>query len=96
VPPASFTRLECGFRGQMLRRHLRVVHGLEPAAYRSRWKLAADHPITAPLYAERRSTMAKQLGLGRPRQTVASTPAPEVVAPPATGRSRKPRSAPVE
>lgn len=88
--------LECGFRGQMLRRHLRVMHGLEPAAYRTRWKLAAEHPITAPLYTERRSMMAKQLGLGRPRQAVASTPAPEVVAPPATGRSRKPRSAPVE
>jgi len=26
--------LECGFRGQTLRRHLRTAHGLEPAAYR--------------------------------------------------------------
>src|ERR1700730_18469670 len=32
--------LECGYRGQMLRRHLSVAHGLEPAEYRVRWKLS--------------------------------------------------------
>ncbi len=85
--------LECGFRGLMLRRHLRVVHELEPAAYRVRWKLPADHPIIAPAYSERRSTLAKQIGLGRPREAVVSTPAPEAIAPPARRRGRKPRSA---
>lgn len=85
--------LECGFRGLMLLRHLRVAHGLEPAAYRVRWKLPADHPIIAPTYSERRSTLAKQIGLGRPREAVVSTPAPEVIAPPARRRGRKPRSA---
>jgi predicted transcriptional regulator len=62
--------LECGFLSQMLRRHLRVAHGLEPAEYRVRWKLLADHPITAPTYSERRSTMAKRIGLGRRPMTV--------------------------
>ena len=57
--------LECGFRGLTLRRHLRVRHGLEVSAYRARWKLAPDHPVTAPGYSERRSAVAKQLGLGR-------------------------------
>jgi predicted transcriptional regulator len=93
VQPNYVVCLECGFRGQILRRHLRVAHGLEPAAYRVRWKLSVDYPITAPLYAERRSTMAKQLGLGRPREAIVSTPAPEVIAPPAKRRGRKPRSA---
>ena len=93
IQPDYVVCLECGFRGQILRRHLRVVHGLEPAAYRTRWKLSVDHPITAPLYAERRSTMAKQIGLGRPREAVVSTPAPEVIAPPAKRRGRKTRSA---
>ena len=93
VQPDHVVCLECGFRGQMLRRHLRVAHGFEPAAYRVRWKLSADYPITAPLYAERRSTMAKQLGLGRPREAIVSTPAPEVIAPPAKRRGRKPRAA---
>jgi hypothetical protein len=43
--------------------------------------LPADHPITAPAYSERRSTMAKRIGLGRkPQEAVVSTP--EVVAAP--------------
>jgi predicted transcriptional regulator len=89
--------LECGFRGQMLRRHLRVAHGLDPSAYRVRWKLPAGHPITAPVYSTRRSTMAKGIGLGRRAQEAAvSTPAPEVIAPPPKRRGRKPRLAVAE
>jgi predicted transcriptional regulator len=65
--------LECGFRSQMLRCHLRVQHGLEPAAYYARWKLPADHPITAPAYSARRSAMAKELGLGRRRKIAKGT-----------------------
>ncbi len=86
--------LECGFHGQAIRRHLSTRHGLAPGQYRARWKLAADHPITAPAYSERRSTMAKQIGLGRKRQeVVVSAPAPEAVAAPAKRRGREPRSA---
>jgi predicted transcriptional regulator len=97
VQPDHVVCLECGFRGQILRRHLRVTHGLEPAEYRTRWKLSADHPITAPVYSERRSTMAKDLGLGRKAQEAAvAPPAPEVIAPPAKRRGRKPRSAAAE
>ena len=85
--------LECGFLSQMLRRHIRVAHGLEPAQYRVRWRLPPDHPITAPAYSERRSAVAKQIGFGRrPRQAVASTPTPEAVAPTPKRRGRKPRS----
>ena len=76
--------LECGFQGKTLRRHLRVAHGLEPAAYRVRWKLAADHTLTAPAYSERRSTMAKQLGLGRKRAAIETAAAPV-----RRGRSRR-------
>ncbi len=68
--------LECGVRGQTLRRHLRLRHGLDVAAYRARWKLSLDHPVTAPAYSERRSVMAKQLGLGRPPAASEATPAP--------------------
>jgi predicted transcriptional regulator len=87
--------LQCGYRGQVLRRHIRVAHGLEPAQYRVRWKLPPDHPIAAPAYSERRSTMAKQIGLGRkPQKAVVSTP--EVVAAPPKRRGRKPRLATAE
>jgi predicted transcriptional regulator len=60
--------LECGYRGQMARRHLRTAHGLSVEEYCARWKLTADHLMTAPAYSERRSTMAKQIGLGRGRR----------------------------
>jgi len=57
--------LECGYRAQMLRRHISSRHGLSRAEYLSRWGLKSDHPLTAPAYSEHRSTLAKQLGLGR-------------------------------
>jgi len=37
--------LECGWRGQMLRRHLANRHGLTVEQYRARWNLSPDHPI---------------------------------------------------
>jgi predicted transcriptional regulator len=65
VQPEYVVCLECGFRAQTLRRHLRGMHGLEAAAYRARWKLASDYPLTAPAYSAQRSAMAKRFGLGR-------------------------------
>ena len=95
VQPDHVVCLECGLRSQMLRRHLRVAHGLEAAEYRVRWKLPADHPITAPAYSERRSSMAKQIGLGRKPQEAVVSP-PDVVASPPQRRGRKPRSTAAE
>jgi predicted transcriptional regulator len=57
--------LECGFRAVILRRHIRVQHGLTPNEYRHRWGLKDNHALTAPAYSERRSSLAKELGLGR-------------------------------
>ena len=65
VRPSYVVCLECGARGQMLRKHLRQTHGLSPAQYRAKWGLSPDHPITAPAYSEQRSAFAKQIGLGR-------------------------------
>ena len=59
--------LDCGWRGQMLKRHLATGHGLSVEQYRVRWTLPREHPITAPSYSERRSGLAKQIGLGRGR-----------------------------
>ena len=59
--------LECGFRGKTLRRHLGTRHGLQIAEYLRRWELPSDHALTAPAYSEQRSSMAKELGLGRKR-----------------------------
>jgi predicted transcriptional regulator len=65
VTPEEIVCLECGRRFRSIRRHLRSAHGLEPADYRAKWGLARDYPLTAPNYAERRSALAKQIGLGR-------------------------------
>ena len=64
--------MDCGWKGSMLRRHL-TSHGLTADEYRSRWNLKPDHPVTAPGYSERRSTMAKQIGLGRTGRVSAVT-----------------------
>ena len=69
--------LDCGYRGKTLRRHISSRHGLSRAEYLRRWGLQPDHPLTAPAYSERRSTLAKQLGLGRkPRADEAPAPTP--------------------
>ena len=57
--------LEDGKKMKMLKRHLMTDHGMTPAEYRTRWGLAADYPMVAPDYAEKRRVLAKQIGLGR-------------------------------
>ena len=65
VRPSYVVCLECGARGEILRRHFRQAHGLEAHEYRTKWGLSPEHPITAPGYSLRRSDFAKQIGLGR-------------------------------
>jgi predicted transcriptional regulator len=61
----SVVCLDCGWKGKMLRRHLTTRHGLSAEDYLKRWGLPGDHPLTAPNYSAQRSTLAKELGLGR-------------------------------
>ena len=65
VKPDAITCLECGEKMKMLKRHLTADHGLTTEEYRQRWGLAADHPLVAPNYADRRRDLAKAIGLGR-------------------------------
>jgi predicted transcriptional regulator len=65
--------LDCGYRGKTLRRHISSRHGLSADEYLKRWGLRQDHPLTAPAYSEHRSTLAKQLGLGRKAKTEAAS-----------------------
>jgi predicted transcriptional regulator len=77
VRPDYVVCLDCGYRGKTLRRHISSRHGLNRDEYRRRWGLQPDHPLTAPAYSERRSTLAKQLGLGRkPKADEAPAPTP--------------------
>ncbi|MGH1571032.1 MucR family transcriptional regulator [Methylobacterium sp. P31] len=56
-----------------LKRHL-AANGLDPRSYRERYGLPADYPMVAPEYAERRSALAKAIGLGRPGAVAESAP----------------------
>jgi predicted transcriptional regulator len=56
------------YRAKMLRRHLTAHHRLTVNEYRTRWDLPAAHPP----YSERRSTMAKAIGLGQRAASSAS------------------------
>lgn len=79
--------LECGWKGKMLRRHLSTRHGLTGEQYLKRWNLPSDHPLTAPTYSEQRSSLAKELGLGRGDRE-AETPPAEQEPRPRRGRPR--------
>ncbi|MGB0696260.1 MAG: MucR family transcriptional regulator [Rhodospirillaceae bacterium] len=56
--------LEDGKKLKMLKRHLKTAYGLTPEEYREKWGLPADYPMVAPSYASKRSSLAKQIGLG--------------------------------
>jgi predicted transcriptional regulator len=64
VMPDHIVCLEDGKKLKMLKRHLRTVYGLTPEQYREKWNLPADYPMVAPNYAKKRSSLARQIGLG--------------------------------
>jgi len=81
--------LECGWRGLMVKRHLATGHGLTVEQYRARWNLPREHPMVAPGYSERRSSLAKQIGLGRGRRTSREEPEPIAPEEPLAARPRR-------
>jgi len=66
--------LEDGAKVKTLKRHLQSAHGMTPQQYREKWGLPRDYPMTAPAYSERRSQMARDLGLGRKAGETPSAP----------------------
>ena len=64
VTPDYLICLEDGKKLKMLKRHLKTAYGMSPEDYRERWGLPADYPMVAPSYAEKRSRLAKDIGLG--------------------------------
>ena len=65
VFPDYIICLEDGTKLKMMKRYLRIRHGLTPDAYRAKWGLPSDYPMVAPNYAARRSMLALEHGLGR-------------------------------
>ncbi|WP_455272277.1 MucR family transcriptional regulator [Rhizobium herbae] len=68
VQDDQITCLECGGTFKSLKRHLMTHHTLSPEEYREKWDLPADYPMVAPAYAEARSRLAKEMGLGQRRK----------------------------
>ena len=65
VFPDYIICLEDGKKLKMLKRHLHSAYGMTPEQYRERWGLPPEYPMVAPSYAERRSSLAREIGLGR-------------------------------
>jgi len=64
VTPEYIVCLEDGKKLKMLKRHLKTAYNMTPEEYRERWGLPADYPMVAPNYAQQRSKLAKEIGLG--------------------------------
>jgi predicted transcriptional regulator len=82
---------EDGTPYKTLRRHL-TLRGLTPEAYREKWGLPRDYPMTAASYSAQRSELARALGLGQQRRkSRVAAAALEAAAPAAApkGRGRK-------
>jgi predicted transcriptional regulator len=67
VTDAYIVCLEDGLKFKSLKRHLRSSYGMTPEEYRAKWNLPHDYPMVAPNYAQHRSQLAKQIGLGKQR-----------------------------
>ncbi len=68
VTPEYIVCLEDGKKFKSLKRHLRTQYNMTPEQYREKWGLPPDYPMVAPNYAQARSALAKQMGLGQQRQ----------------------------
>lgn len=64
IHPDYIVCLEDGRKLKMLKRHLKTAYNMTPEQYRERWNLPTNYPMVAPNYAKRRSSIAKDIGLG--------------------------------
>jgi predicted transcriptional regulator len=94
VTPDFLISLEDGKQYKTLKRHLGLL-GLTPQAYREKWGLPRDYPMVAANYAQRRSELAKDIGLGQvrkkrsPAKAVAITTAEAMTAPAETAKPKR-------
>ncbi|MCK4945162.1 MAG: MucR family transcriptional regulator [Alphaproteobacteria bacterium] len=68
VMPDYIICLEDGKKMKMLKRYLKTAYSMTPDQYRTKWGLPSDYPMVAPNYAKRRSSLAKEHGLGTLRE----------------------------
>jgi predicted transcriptional regulator len=98
ITPDALISFEDGKPYKTLRRHL-TIRGLTPEAYRAKYGLSSDYPMTAASYSAQRSELARTIGLGSNRkgqtkaaaQAAASDETEATEAP--KRRGRKPKAA---
>lgn len=69
VTPDYIVCLEDGKKFKSLKRHLRSHYDMSPDEYRQKWGLPSDYPMVAPNYAQARSALAREMGLGQQGRT---------------------------
>lgn len=57
--------LEDGQKVKMLGKYIKSKFGMTVQAYKQKWNLPADYPMTAPSYSAKRSSIAKSMGFGK-------------------------------
>lgn len=62
---SEITCLHCGSKHRTIKRHLMSSHQQTPEEYKEHFGLPLDYPIVTSEYSAKRSTLAKNLGLGR-------------------------------
>lgn len=67
ITPDALISFEDGKSYKTLRRHL-TLRGLSAEAYREKWGLPPDYPMTSASYSAHRSELARSLGLGQQRR----------------------------
>ena len=97
ITPDFLISLEDGKPYKTLKRHLAKL-GLTPEDYREKWGLPRDYPMVAANYAQRRSELAKGLGLGQSRKQAAASTASvqETVSAPPEAAAKPKRRAPAK
>ncbi len=75
ITPEALISFEDDRPYKMLTRHL-ARRGLTPAAYRAKWGLPFDYPMTAPRLSATRTAVAKSMGLGRRAAPDVKLPSP--------------------
>jgi len=97
ITPDALISFEDGKPYKTLRRHL-TTRGLSPEAYRTKYSLPADYPMTAPAYSAQRSELARTIGLGNNRKAAPEAAEPdeavsEMSAEPKQKKAGRPRKA---
>ena len=92
ITPDALISFEDGKPYKTLRRHL-TIRGLTPEAYREKWGLPVDYPMTSASYSEQRSKLALALGLGNNRRPASKASEPDDTASEEPKRRGRPRKA---